>query len=474
MLNERDLLFVSDLPQTIERERRSLMQEDRWLRLELSYAHDPEDIARRQQALEDNRRKLADVDEAIREWAPRFADLHDISTVTLSNLKRSLRPGTAVLSYHLTEEEARVFVVSPDGDLSVVPIRYGAGRLSNDVIRLRRLLDAGRWDTVPDEPLLKLAGKLYDALVLPVESTIEDAERLLIVPHRSLNLLPFAALRRSTDDGSMYLAEWKPSFTANSLTVYSQLQSSGGGSDTARLAAFGNPDYSQALQPPSAGFAVQVRNEQLSELPWSETEVTRIAEIFGPRADVHIGTDATEIRAKAIGSDARYVHFAAHALLNERQPMDTAIALTTPGERSTDDDGFLQVWEVYEGLRLKADLVVLSACETALGTGYRGEGLIGLTRAFQYAGAASVLASLWQVNDRSTSQLMAEFYTRLDAGMPMEDALREAQLAMIRGSDQDRRPWWRSVRDWFAKEASVTHAHPYHWSGFVLNGAGQK
>lgn len=326
MLNERDLLFVSDLPQTIERERRSLMQENRWLQLELSNSHLPADIARRQQALESNRRALAEVDEEIRERAPRFAELHDVSPVTLGNLNRSLQPGTAVLSYHLADDEARVFVVS-------------------------------------------------------------------------------------------------------------------------------------------------VRNEQLSELPWSEAEVTRIAEIFPASADVYTGTDATETRAKAIGSDTRYVHFAAHALLNERQPMDTAIALTRPAERSTEDDGFLQVWEIYEGLRLNTDLVVLSACETALGTGYRGEGLIGLTRAFQYAGASSVLASLWQVNDRSTSQLMADFYARLDAGIAIEDALREAQLEMIRGNER-KRPWRHRVRAWFTKEASDTYAHPYHWSGFVLNGAG--
>ena len=118
------------------------------------------------------------------------------------------------------------------------------------------------------------------------------------------------------------------------------------------------------------------------------------------------------------------------------------------------ENGLLQAWEIFEQVRLDAELVTLSACQSGLGTEVAGEGLIGLTRAFQYAGARSVLASLWSVSDLSTAELMARFYRALRKGQPKDTALQEAQLAMIRG------------------EAGLTLkenrdlTHPCHWAAF--------
>ncbi len=151
-----------------------------------------------------------------------------------------------------------------------------------------------------------------------------------------------------------------------------------------------------------------------------------------------------------LGKDEHTVHFACHGLIDERFPLNSALALTileSPQEEQ--DNGLLQAWEIFEGVRLDADLVTLSACDSALGKEMGGEGLVGLTRAFQYAGARSVLASLWSVSDDSTADLMKRFYGYLKEGRSKDEALRAAQADLIQSQD---------------------FAHPYHWAAFQLTG----
>ena len=126
------------------------------------------------------------------------------------------------------------------------------------------------------------------------------------------------------------------------------------------------------------------------------------------------------MRAEAPG--ARYLHFATHGLLDPRSPLDSALALSASG--GTGDDGLLRAWEVRERLHLDADLVTLSACESALGQEATAEGLVGLTRAFQHAGARSVVSSLWAVTDRPTARFMESFYRRVRSGIDRDRALR--------------------------------------------------
>jgi CHAT domain-containing protein len=185
-----------------------------------------------------------------------------------------------------------------------------------------------------------------------------------------------------------------------------------------------------------------VFEEGLRPLPFSRAEAEAIL-AFAP-ADKRWGALGPAASRDAVlgGGLGRYriVHFATHGLIDTEHPERSGIALS---------GGFLEASEIY-GLDLPADLVVLSACRTALGRNFRGEGLIGLTRAFQSAGARSVLVSLWEVEDRATAELMRRFYREmLVAGRPPAAALRAAQ-ASLRGE-----PGWRS---------------PYFWAGFVLQG----
>ena len=149
-------------------------------------------------------------------------------------------------------------------------------------------------------------------------------------------------------------------------------------------------------------------------------------------------------------SQYRIVHFATHSILNEKNPELSGVVLSLYDEQGRfREDGFLRLGDIF-GLSLPVDLVVLSACRTGLGKEIRGEGLIGLTRGFMYAGSPRVIASLWKVDDDATAELMKRFYQKmLKEGLTPAASLRAAQYSM---SEQKR------------------GANPYHWAGFVLQG----
>ena len=171
-----------------------------------------------------------------------------------------------------------------------------------------------------------------------------------------------------------------------------------------------------------------------------------------PRNDGFAALDFRANRATATGdelSNYRVVHFATHSLLNSEHPELSGLVLSLVDEQGQPQDGFLRMHEIFN-LRLPAELVVLSACQTGLGKELKGEGLVGLTRGFMYAGAARVVASLWEVNDAATAELMKRFYRRmLQDGMRPAAALRAAQIEMWK------RPQWQS---------------PFYWGGFILQG----
>lgn len=479
LLSERDLVFYADIPDELERERRMLAKNYENTQRELYRAENKERAASLLKTMQSTRQMQDEIARQIREHSPRLADLKYSLPATLGEIRAGLRPGTAVLSYSVGEVKTRVFALSASGELKVHTLELGRADIDALTQRFRYLIDAGRWDEAASDSLLSFASSLYARLMLPAEASIESADRLLIVPDGSLNLLPFAALVRQSESGrNQYVAQWRPSLVVSSLTVQLQLRRARSPTPGSALVAFGNPDYSGApdFLAGRGSLTSNADRSVLTDLPWSGREVESIAEVYRENATIYTGRNASEEKAKAVTKNsARYIHFAAHALLNESVPLDTAIALAMPESPDADtDNGFLQVWEVYESLRINADLVTLSGCETALGAHYAGEGLLGLTRAFQYAGAASVLASLWKVNDRSTSQFMTHFYSRLAEGHSQDEALQFAQIAMIRGQRAGKRSWLATVRSWFGSQSEdVNLAHPYRWAGFVLNGLGE-
>ena len=190
----------------------------------------------------------------------------------------------------------------------------------------------------------------------------------------------------------------------------------------------------------------------LAPLPASRQEVEAIASLYPGQSVSYLGSSATETRAKSLGRSHRYVHFACHAVMDRRFPLDSGLALSSPAQpKPGEDNGLLQAWEIFESVRLDADLVTLSACESGLGAELPGEGLQSLARAFQFAGARSVLASLWTGG-------------RLDLGHPHDSFL-------CRAAKRDRE------RPRPERRAAVAHprvhrrrSHPFFWAGFELIG----
>jgi CHAT domain-containing protein len=190
----------------------------------------------------------------------------------------------------------------------------------------------------------------------------------------------------------------------------------------------------------------------LPRLWFSRREADAVAAL-APRGAIREALDfdasRTEAQKPAL-ADYRVIHFATHAFLNSRHPELSGLVLSTVDRAGHPQDGFLRLNEIYN-LKLNADLVVLSGCQTALGQEVRSEGLVGLTRGFMYAGAPQVLASLWDVRDRATAEFMSRFYEPLlRRHLAPEAALRSAQLAMMKD------PRW---------------SQPYYWAAFTMQGA---
>ncbi len=284
----------------------------------------------------------------------------------------------------------------------------------------------------------------------------EGLERLIIVPDGILYYLPFETLRPSGLPGSGYLIERFELSYAPSSSSLVFLSRKVAGQRGKMLLALGAPsltrtETSDKIGQSTAGWSVgeiyKGQGFDLSPLPFSKKEVLDIAGHF-PRGtkDIMLGTRATEAGLKALAlEDYRIVHFACHGLLDEKVPFRSALILSVG--RDDDEDGVLQAREIYN-LRLDADLVVLSACQTGRGSLERGEGLLGLPRMFFYAGSKSVISTLWPIGDRSTAHFMDGFYEYLSGGHGKAAALRLAKIRMLRSK----------------------YAHPLHWAAFVLNG----
>jgi CHAT domain-containing protein len=346
----------------------------------------------------------------------------------------------------------------------------------------------------PNRPV-DSAGSLYDLLLKPAQAQLQGKTTLVIVPDGALWELPFQALQPKE---SRYLLEDAAIFYAPSLTVLREMERHGSGfwvlgsggtapktqnpkpKTSAVLLAFGNPSFSQATV---ERVQLVKRDANLAPLPQAEKEVKSLAQLYGTgRSKVYVGVDAREERMKAEAAQYRILHFATHGLLNDASPMYSHLLLAqTPETGKMEDgkwkmdsggaavfhspfsilhspeDGLLEAWEIMN-LNLTADLVVLSACETARGRWGTGEGVIGLTWALFVAGCPTTVVSQWKVADESTSQLMVEFHRQLKSQIPnpksqigKAEALRQAALQLRRGKQ---------------------YRHPFYWAGFVVVGDG--
>jgi len=481
-LAERDSVFTADISEDLDQERRRLaFRVDRTEQQLSGLNH--RDHEKQIEELRDQLRRLRDesndLEERIRRASPKLAALQYPHPIDLDASRAALDPGTLVLSYSVGEKGVFLFSFSREHDLRVDALAIGDKELRQTIQTLMLgIVSKGR---LPHSGNLEaLARRLYGLLIEPVSDRVAVAERLLILPDGPLHLLPWGALVQEMPLSEerhgrnwRYLAEWKPISTALSATVFAERKKLRPQpvehSPPSNLAAFGDPLLPQVVAREDATRNQDIRIHSAAQrgftfepLPASRTEVQRIASLFS-QANIYLGPDATEEHAKLLPRNTRIVHFATHAILDDRFPLNSAVVLSIPSKfEEGKDNGLLQAWEIFEQVRLDADLVVLSACESGLGKEMGGEGLIGLSRAFQYAGARSVMASLWKISDRTTAELMVRFYKHLKAGLTKDEALRAAQMELIHGPIR--------VKNEKGEEEEIDASAPYYWAAFQIYG----
>jgi CHAT domain-containing protein/predicted negative regulator of RcsB-dependent stress response len=339
----------------------------------------------------------------------------------LAEIQAAIDADTTLLSYWVTDEQTFAFVVTQDG-LEVIELEATRDDLLDQVETLRRFSDLG-------EPYPAAAVELHEMLIAPLAEHL-TTKHLAIVPHDVLHYLPFAAL----SDGERFLVDDYTLTLLPSASSLLHIRQNTGNELTAPL-VLGNP---------------ATDNDELPALTGAEAEAETIATLYDSAP--LLGEMATEAEVRDRAAEAGILHIAAHGAFEQAAPLESTLYLTPEG----DDDGRLTVREIYALDLQQADLVVLSACETQIDdTGIvhgqlsvdSGDELVGLTRAFFYAGTPSVVSTLWRVEDEPSALLMERFYTHLQDGMGKAEALRQAQM---------------DVRE--------QHPNPYYWAGYVLSG----
>ncbi|MGH3115560.1 MAG: CHAT domain-containing protein [Gaiellales bacterium] len=379
---------------------------------------------------------------------PAYGQLTAPDPLMVDQVQQDLEADTLVLEYDATGEETFVFAIKAN-DFGI----FALGLTAEEIGDLAdRAVGAFRGSRERSEDAGAAVGTLSERLVGVVPSTFWDGvERVVVVPDGTLNYLPFELLTTGDAEPARLLDRYTLAY-APSATVVHNLRELGPRKEdwpaATEFVGFGDPAFADDLS--SAGADGAARGLAVTPLPGTRLEVEGIAGGFDGRATVFLGDEATESQAKSATSDCRFLHFATHGILDDTNPLYAGLLFAPPRAGATTDtaqlDDFLQVYEIF-GLRLSAEVVVCSACQTGLGKIRDGEGLISMSRAFFFAGARCVVVSLWPVPDLPTARLMQFFYEDLRAGKAPAAALRSAKL-----------------------RARDRYADPYSWAGFIVVG----
>jgi CHAT domain-containing protein len=360
--------------------------------------------------------------------------------VSLSSIQRQLSAGETLVEFVLDARQSYALQVTQEG----LTVHTLADRAVIDQA-VRQFLSAVKGEAPSDAAAQHLYRMLlYDAIT-------KETSALIVVPDGSLHLLPFAALVNG--DGKS-LNRQLAVVSAPSASTYFALRTA---HRTSATRPFLGVAYTKARPAPTqtASAAVRgvldLRGADLKPIEFGSEEVRAAAAALGQGSVALDGDKASESILKSQPLRAfKVIHVAAHGISNESEP-DRAALILFPG--GGNEDGLWQAREIRQS-RLNADLVVLSACDTGTGRLAGQEGIMNLARAFLTAGAKSVIASLWSVNDRTTATLMESFYEHLSAGLPVREALRRAQLDFVKTYGDK--------------------AHPYYWAGFEVIGDGTR
>ncbi len=463
----------------------------------------PSAIAQLRQRIDALRDDRARAMEEIERRFPDYANLVNPKPAAIDEARKGLRAGEALLATYSADDRTYVWAVPHQGAVGFVAAKMGRVALDAAVLNLRKALDP-QAETLDDVPAFDLAAAhgLYAELLKPTESAWSHAKSLFVVPHGplgqiSLGLLPTAPVTAERDGGEPFAEYRRVPWLVRKVAVV-QLPSvsslptlralPAGRADRAAFVGFGDPWFSKAQADearaasqiamrggkirlrsvPKYGSELEAQLSQLPRLPETAAEVRNIAQALKSdlARDVLIGADANKGRILRTDlSGYRVVMFATHGLVpgdlvGLAQP---ALALTGAEVSAEGGNGLLTMEEIL-GLKLDADWVVLSACNTASGQGAGAEAISGLGRAFFYAGTRALLVSNWPVETTSAQKLTTDLFARqaADPALARGEALRQAMLSLIDGP---------GLADAAGKPV-FSYAHPIFWAAFTLVGDG--
>lgn len=392
--------------------------------------------------------ELDGVDAEIRRHDPEYAALLEPRPIGLEEIAGLLDPGTLFLEYALGEERSFLWTVGAGGLRSyVLPAQRQIEALAGRVYEDLSTIEAGAVRREDAETLGRL-------LLEPAWKEIAGAQRLAVVPDAALHVIPFGALPVPEPGGGWDVPGRQPLLSqrevvhlASATTLALQRKRMQGRPPAPKRAAvLADPVFAPAQGGERAGLL-----PRFERLPASRREAEEIAGL-APAGQVWTALDLAASRETVLSGELRayrILHFATHGIADTRNPEMSGLVLSLVDAAGRPREGFLSLSDIYE-LDLAADLVVLSGCRTGLGKEVRGEGLMGLTRGFLYAGVPRVVGGLWPVQDRAAAELMTRFYRGMwRDGLSPAAALREAQLSLRRD------PRYR---------------HSYSWAGYVLQG----
>lgn len=351
-----------------------------------------------------------------------------------------------ILEYYLAEDRSYLVSVSSNSlHLAILPNRHELARSLRGFLKM--LPDRAQ----PRRHAFGAIERITNTLIpQPLAREMSGFDRLVVMPDGILNYLPFEALGIGTGKLAGFLIESMSVSYSPSVSVLSMLRRRMSAATEAAVLAIGGIRYELERKRVRTGPAGDI-SEDFQDIPYSRSEVNRIRRSFpADRVRTLTGGEVNEravkgLRLKGYG----IIHFACHGYVDEIDPLGTALVLTAGP--SAGEDGYLRTEEIA-GLETDADLVVLSSCRSASGLLENGEGILSVARPFFFAGARSVLATLWPIYDRSTAEFMGEFYRHLAKGQEQSEALRNAKITMIRSS----------------------RTHPFFWAGYVLSGAADR
>jgi CHAT domain-containing protein len=453
--------------------------------------------------LDDLKDKYREVQAEIRKRSPHFAALTEPQPLTVKEIQQQVVDGnTILLEYALGDERSYLWEVTSDGVLShQLPPKAKIEEQARRVYQLLTARQPAQGLTLPQQRAREQAADaeyqtevniLSKMLLEPVAGRL-GTKRLVIVADGALQYLPFAVLPAPETLATIRKSLPRPliidheivSLPSASVLAVLRRELAGRGRAARTVAVLADPVFelddervklslastkssggkqAQQAQTPlnSPGTSSQLKRAlrnvrgvddgiNLRRLLFSRDEAEAILSVMPEQSDLK-ALDFHANRKLAMSDDLsqyRVIHFSTHGLLDSRHPELSGLVLSLVDETGRPEEGFLRLHEIYN-LKLNADLIVLSACQTGLGKEVRGEGLIGLTRGFMYAGAPRVMASLWQVDDAATATLMKRFYQNmLQEKLRPAAALRAAQIEMLK------RRHWQS---------------PYYWGAFVMQG----